>query len=394
MVRSLPVAVLCGLLVGTAVLSAVLAVPTGRTDGVAVAQPDRESAFVQPDQFSSTTFTVEVHENGSARWTFSYYTSALNASEQDDFREYARRFESRESDLWVNFQDRADALVAAGTNATQRNMTTRNFRHAASLNDVGNRGVVTMSFLWTGFAQVQGDRVVVADVFDGVFYIGPSQWLVFERGPGLRFDNTSPDPDAVSGGTLPESDTITYYGEQQFPDNNPRVVFSADTAGAAEDSGEAVTTTGSPESAGGIPMMLLGFAVLVAGLGAVVAWRTEVFGSGDGGGVTAEPDDDGDGDTVAATTSDATAEAEPAVPDEELLTDEDRVIKLLEESGGRMKQANIVEETEWSKSKVSMLLSDMAEEGDISKLRVGRENIVSLSGHEPDAAGSPFDDED
>ena len=41
-----------------------------------------------------------------------------------------------------------------------------------------------------------------------------------------------------------------------------------------------------------------------------------------------------------------------------------------------------------------MLLSDMEEEDRISKLRVGRENIVSLAGQEPDAAGSPFNDEE
>jgi len=69
------------------------------------------------------------------------------------------------------------------------------------------------------------------------------------------------------------------------------------------------------------------------------------------------------------------------------------VVTLLEENGGRMKQVNIVEETGWSKSKVSMLLSDMEDEGEISKLRVGRENIISLDGHEPEAAGSPFEDE-
>jgi len=68
------------------------------------------------------------------------------------------------------------------------------------------------------------------------------------------------------------------------------------------------------------------------------------------------------------------------------------VKKLLHENGGRMKQVNIVDETGWSKSKVSMLLSEMEDEGDISKLRVGRENIISLDGHEPDAAGSPLDE--
>ena len=72
---------------------------------------------------------------------------------------------------------------------------------------------------------------------------------------------------------------------------------------------------------------------------------------------------------------------------------EERVLRLLRAEGGRMKQVDIVETTDWSKSKVSMLLSDMEEDGDISKLRVGRENIISLAGEEPDAAGSPFDEE-
>ena len=74
------------------------------------------------------------------------------------------------------------------------------------------------------------------------------------------------------------------------------------------------------------------------------------------------------------------------------LTDREVVLDILEENDGRMKQALIVESTDWSKSKVSMVLSEMEEDGDISKLRVGRENIISQEGSEPEAAGSPFDD--
>jgi uncharacterized membrane protein len=59
-----------------------------------------------------------------------------------------------------------------------------------------------------------------------------------------------------------------------------------------------------------------------------------------------------------------------------------------------MKQVDIVEETEWSKSKVSMLLSEMEEADQISKLRLGRENVISIAGEEPDAAGSPFEEGD
>jgi hypothetical protein len=90
--------------------------------------------------------------------------------------------------------------------------------------------------------------------------------------------------------------------------------------------------------------------------------------------------------------TESSAPPEPSIPDEELLSDEDRVHALLEERGGRMKQVKIVEETGWSKSKVSMLLSDMEEDGEISKIRIGRENIIALDGQEPDAASSPFED--
>jgi hypothetical protein len=64
--------------------------------------------------------------------------------------------------------------------------------------------------------------------------------------------------------------------------------------------------------------------------------------------------------------------------DVSLLSDEERVEHLLREAGGRMKQATIVKETGWSDAKVSQLLSSMAEEGRVNKLRLGRENLISL----------------
>ncbi|WP_331235572.1 helix-turn-helix transcriptional regulator [Natronorarus salvus] len=59
-------------------------------------------------------------------------------------------------------------------------------------------------------------------------------------------------------------------------------------------------------------------------------------------------------------------------------TDERRVVELLVTNDGRMKQSEIVRETEWSKAKVSRLLSTMEARGEVAKLSVGRENVVSL----------------
>jgi hypothetical protein len=75
--------------------------------------------------------------------------------------------------------------------------------------------------------------------------------------------------------------------------------------------------------------------------------------------------------------------------DEELLSDEERVEHLLERNGGRMKQATIVKETGWSNAKVSQLLSSMADEDRVDKLRIGRENLISF----PDENVADFNDE-
>ena len=75
--------------------------------------------------------------------------------------------------------------------------------------------------------------------------------------------------------------------------------------------------------------------------------------------------------------------------DPELLSDEERVERMLRHNGGRMKQADIVTETNWSNAKVSQLLSSMADEGRVDKLRIGRENLITL----PDEEIGDFDEE-
>ena len=77
-----------------------------------------------------------------------------------------------------------------------------------------------------------------------------------------------------------------------------------------------------------------------------------------------------------------TQQSEDSMPDistdPALLSDEERVEQLLSRNGGRMRQASIVDKTGWSDAKVSQVLSMMAEENRVDKLRLGRENLISL----------------
>jgi hydroxymethylglutaryl-CoA lyase len=56
----------------------------------------------------------------------------------------------------------------------------------------------------------------------------------------------------------------------------------------------------------------------------------------------------------------------------------ERVARLLAEHDGRLKQSEIVEATDWSKAKVSRVLTQMTDRGYVEKRQDGRQNIIVL----------------
>jgi len=349
-----------------------------------------------PPEFDSTTFEITVFANGTARWTFEHSRPLANDTEREQYRDFAERFNSENLSFYESFKDRARRLVSAGRNATGRNMTARNFQKRAFVDDLGNRGLVRMSFMWTVFApRAEGD-LLVSDVFEGGLYVGPDQQLVVRAGPSLSFSAVEPTPEVTSGSSLTDSDSVTWRGERVFSDQHPRVRLSPvanATTGAASTSTAATPTTTMSSENRSMGMAMVAVLLLAIALGGAVLWRSGGFGGTPDGGTTTPDAGGGTAAQAQTATQQQSTTTDDGVAEEELLSDTDRVLKMLESNGGQMKQVAIVENTDWSKSKVSMLLSDMEDDGHISKLRVGRENIISLRGHEPEAAGSPFEDE-
>ncbi|SIQ94919.1 hypothetical protein SAMN05421858_0911 [Haladaptatus litoreus] len=359
--------------------------------------PTTPQTITTSQEFDDVEFHILVYDNGSAQWTFRYERTLANEQERTQFQQFAQEFNNSQTELYTDFQKNAVELTKTGGNATGRVMKAENFSKNAYIGGGGlnkNRGIVEMSFKWSSFAAQDSGSIVIGDVFKGGLYLGENQTLVVEPEEGMIFESAGPAGQRnMTDETLAGSDTVSWSGPYEFNDQRPKVTFNS-VQETTTVSGTTTPGAGAPPGSGGeepnaqSPMMLfIAAVVLLIGLAAVFAWRQGNLGSlsstqstprGGGGGATTPESNSG-------------GSAKPAVSDEELLTDEARVKKLLRENGGRMKQVNIVDETGWSKSKVSMLLSEMEDEGEISKLRVGRENIISLDGHEPDAAGSPLD---
>lgn len=370
-------------LVAAIVLGAVLLPAVAIGDAQAAPSNGSDTAT----SFNDARFVVTVYENGSARWTQRYNQPLTNESQTSRFRAYANRFGSEETPLYTDFRERATTLTADGSNATGRSMDARGFRRDTRVSSQPRTtGVVEMSFLWTNFTSTEGSHTV-GESFESGLYLSKGMSLEFRAGPNLEVDWESVEPaaDASTNGSANTTDSLTYFGPAQFASGQPHVVFTEESALAADEG-----------SSSELPLLWGAGILIVVLVGGVIAWRSGIAGTSDeppDSGAAAEADTDDESepeseDEPAATTT----PPEPAVSAADMKTDADRIAELLDANGGRMQQGDIVEQTDWSKSKVSTLLSEMAEEDRVSKLRVGRENIVSLDGHEPDITGSPFED--
>ncbi|WP_305794036.1 hypothetical protein [Halorientalis sp. IM1011] len=132
--------------------------------------------------------------------------------------------------------------------------------------------------------------------------------------------------------------------------------------------------------------------VLLIGISSVLVQRRWQIGESDDDEPAADPDFAADRPDPVQTgepgaTADSESESEPE-PDPDLMSAEERLEHLLENENGRMRQADMVEAVEWSKAKVSRTLSNMEDEGTISRFQIGRENVVTLAENEDDVGPS------
>ncbi|WP_148413662.1 hypothetical protein [Haloferax sp. KTX1] len=336
---------------------------------------DKITAFGRPsvvaqqtslERSPQTEISIRLRADRSADWRIEMRYELDTRNETAAFEEYAREYEQGTTDVGPDaaFFGRVSQMAAeqAGRSMTVQNATTRGYVE-------NETGVLVLTFTWTNFLEQTDEGLRLGDALsadDG------ETWLTSLRS-NQNLTIQTPPGHAVSDTELPlENNAVVVEGPRTFESTDQLTV--------------AYVSTGTDQ---GVPWALVGGgAVILAAVVAGVVLFTRRRPSGTepaGTSVTPEPrqesvseptdepaPDDGDGE-----------ESDDDV-DLDLLSDEERVELLLERSGGRMKQANIVKETGWSDAKVSQLLSAMADEERVEKLRLGRENLISLPDEDED----------
>jgi len=356
---------------------------------VTTAVATQPAAGAGSDGQPTVVVTIQLTQNGDAHWTVATRFALNSSNDTAAFERLSTEFENGGN---VGFSaDDFRPVAAKMADRTGRDMQITDVNRSGYVVEGNNSttGVLALNFTWTNFAKTTDVRVYVGDAFQGWFdHLTANQQLHIEAPPNYGVDTA---PTAFTNGT------VTWTGPYQFDPGQPRVTF---LKGA-----QRTSTTNPPGGFQGNAQMVVAVlaALLVGGLLAYVWTHRDSSEAGAPAGTTvADPatvESDGPADvptdgpsesddrpddsdpTGDPGTGPADAEATDDGDDDvdlDLLSDEERVERLLRESGGRMKQATIVTETAWSNAKVSQLLSGMDEAGRIEKLRIGRENLISL----------------
>jgi len=386
-----------------------------------------------------TVIAVRLQENGDAVWTIRSRFRVNTSNESAAFDELVANVRSGRASVGYSralFQRYANASAAA----TGRDMRIEDPRWFGTVDD--GVGVLAYRFTWTNFSEKRGNWINVTDTFrsdSGTWFpaLEDGQRLVVyppegyavkgsppDKGPRLSDgalvwegprtfepgylqakyieqaggDGTTTDP----GPNSEDADLLLillgagllvlivsvgaggYFLARQQEEGDGDAPAGAAADGTAANGGataEAGDAAGAPAGESGDspadadPSATDG---TVADAGADAAAGDAASGAAaDTDGDAASGTDAGTDDGAAAGAA-AGAAGEDDEVDVELLSDEERVERLLTKNGGRMKQANIVKETGWSNAKVSQLLSAMDDDDRIDKLRIGRENLITL----------------
>ncbi|WP_135852960.1 DUF7343 domain-containing protein [Halorussus salinus] len=300
------------------------------------ANAQSQSQRVTPD---TVVLDVSVYGNGTARWEVVYRTRLDDAQTTAAFRSYKNDVEANATKYSQQFVGRMNSTIRSAERTTDREMSGTNYTVSAEIREFPQRyGLVVYSFEWHGFATVADGEVRVGDSLSGLILNEKTRLLV--KWPE-EYDATTVEPRPDSGYEKREN-AVIWNGPLEFAGNEPRIVLTA--PGAV---GPNVPWTLVATGVGGL--------ALAAALAAGGWWLYRSRDRDD-----RDPEPDGD------------------APPEDLLSNEERVLRLLERRGGRVKQRAVVDELGWTEAKTSQVVGSLREQGKIESFRLGRENVLAL----------------
>ena len=266
-------------------------------------------------------YNVQVQSDGTANWTVIQFSNA-NAT----------------VDSFDMFQQKVFDLVDASSSLTHRAMTVDVNSLQINTTVVADSKTTEYSFTWGNFSVVRANQLVIGDVFQvnnffGQLYGDAALQLGYPAEYTVK--NVTPTP------YLQQNNELQWSRTQDLTSNPVNIVLvNNNQSGPSTNSNWQLYVAVIAASVVSIGVILFGVYRFKR--------RKNNYAPASSEGVSA------------------------------LLSEEDKVLKLLKASGGSMRQSQITEQSRFSKAKTSQLLAVLEKNGSITRYKSGRDKIVTL----------------
>ncbi len=373
-------------------------------------------------------FTIDVHENGDALWTVEK-RMLLTTSELNEWEVMIKKGENI-SRYQNQIKNDLDGLLLSAQNSSNRSMEIKNLNisYGTERTLSSATGIIVYSFEWKNFSRTYSGNILIGDTFSEGSAFSSDNKLIIKIPSGFEVQSVSPKFDKH------EENSLIWNG-QSFGKGEPFLVLRHTVVD--QDISPSTLSTATLV----IPIVILISGTLLvawkwrrshgkkdsavltdsdgnetprtdtvqtndSGIGASSAYgNNNATQTGDLGAGIVQPDKTGaeataqiDNNGIATSQAgDAGINANPAdniktesVEDdisqppfpylpEEFLSDEEMIERYLTKCGGQAYQSDIVKDSGLSKSKISIVLAKMKDDGKVIKIKKGKENIIRLA---------------
>jgi uncharacterized membrane protein len=267
-------------------------------------------------------YNINLRSEGSAVWTITQFSNANVTIESFDV-----------------FQQKVFDLVDSAAYLTHREMSVDENSLQINTTISSESKTTEYTFVWQNFSIVQSNQLSFGDVFQVNNFFGQlysDAALILTYPMDFAVESVSPAPYERQD----SAELMKWSRTQDLVTNRVNVVLTSDSQdGKSLSNGWQLYATVIAVLATGLSLIVLGFFMFKRRKNNAVA----------------------------------------AIPAESpLMSEEDKIIKLLKLAGGSMRQSEITEQLRFSKAKTSQLLTSLEKKGDITRYKSGRDKIVTL----------------
>ncbi|MCE8425169.1 MAG: hypothetical protein J5U17_05270 [Candidatus Methanoperedens sp.] len=319
---------------------------------------------------AESIFTIEINQSGDALWTMEKHVT-LTQPEMNEWENVIKAGQNitRYSDV-PEFKELINQFNLSAMNFSNRSMEIKdvNISYDVVKTMSGGYGVIRYNFIWRNFSYNRAGKIIIDDAFSNETVISPEIMLIITIPEGYNAESVTPKNDRIDGNDLIWEGSLY----RNFTKGEPALVLTRNALIKVE-----------------VNWLWIAVPVIVIIILAFFVWKWR-FSKSDIETKAIEKIEDTDfketnEDDISLPENDDDIQENmdentglPFDLSEEFLEDEDRIEKFLIKSGGQAFQSKIVDEMGVSKSKISIVLAKMKENGRIIKIRKGKENIIRL----------------